>query len=527
MDLIRTCRVTGKEFVVPEAEQDLLNRIPQLYRVIKEPLPLPKIHPFEYWRRYACFYNDTLLYKGTSALSGKPTLSTFAPNSELKICTVDEISNDEVDNIEFGRPYDFSRPFFEQWYDVYRACYHLPVWNIENDNSDYVSGTMRVKDCYLCFTAVESVNSMYCLHLLSSNDCVDCLGTVRSQYCYGCVDVQNCYECRHCQDCENCHECFGSRDLKGCRNCFGCVGLRHLSYCIYNEQKSKAEFEEFMFEQNLGHKGMCALALDKCANFIAAQDRDVNLIVACEDSSGAYLKHCKNAVQCFQGESLVDCGYVAFGYNSKDCWRSSVLDAELAYGSNAINCRGSLYSSGVEGGDGCISCFNVLKGCSHCFGCVMLRNKSYCILNRQYSKEEYFDLVPRIIEQRKAAGDWGEFFPAEYAPFPYAASCVDEWLAPLEPAEIKRRGYRVDSLIEPEPLNKGQLDAELLPQNIADVQAQQVLGKAIRCKQTGRSFNFQRSELDFYKKYNIPLPDTHWRTRIHQMIAKRQLMPAV
>ena len=35
---------------------------------------------------------------------------------------------------------------------------------------------------------------------------------------------------------------------------------------------------------------------------------------------------------------------------------------------------------------------------SNLFGCVGLRNKQYCILNKQYTKEEYEKLVPKIIE---------------------------------------------------------------------------------------------------------------------------------
>ena len=34
---------------------------------------------------------------------------------------------------------------------------------------------------------------------------------------------------------------------------------------------------------------------------------------------------------------------------------------------------------------------------SDCFGCVSIRNKKYCILNKQYTKEEYEELLPKII----------------------------------------------------------------------------------------------------------------------------------
>ena len=35
------------------------------------------------------------------------------------------------------------------------------------------------------------------------------------------------------------------------------------------------------------------------------------------------------------------------------------------------------------------------------FGCIGLKNKEYCILNRQYTKEEYEVLLPKIIQDMK------------------------------------------------------------------------------------------------------------------------------
>lgn len=63
-----------------------------------------------------------------------------------------------------------------------------------------------------------------------------------------------------------------------------------------------------------------------------------------------------------------------FSYN---CWTSS----ELAY---------------------CIDCYDT----KNCFGCIGLRNKQYCILNKQYTKEQYEELVPKIIEHMTKTGEW-------------------------------------------------------------------------------------------------------------------------
>ncbi|MEI8091823.1 MAG: hypothetical protein WCG98_06500 [bacterium] len=49
--------------------------------------------------------------------------------------------------------------------------------------------------------------------------------------------------------------------------------------------------------------------------------------------------------------------------------------------------------------------------CHHCFGCVGLKNKEYCILNTQYTQQEYEQIVPEIIDYLMHIGERGEFFP--------------------------------------------------------------------------------------------------------------------
>ncbi|MEI6774385.1 MAG: hypothetical protein WCL18_06460 [bacterium] len=41
--------------------------------------------------------------------------------------------------------------------------------------------------------------------------------------------------------------------------------------------------------------------------------------------------------------------------------------------------------------------------CSYCLGCVGLQNKQFCILNKQYTKEERFILANKIFEDMEKA----------------------------------------------------------------------------------------------------------------------------
>ena len=82
-----------------------------------------------------------------------------------------------------------------------------------------------------------------------------------------------------------------------------------------------------------------------------------------------------------------------------------------------------------------IYCMNCVNGTNNCFGCVGLNHKQYCILNKQYTREEYEELVPRIIEHMMKTGEWGEFFPSSLSPFGYNETVAQEYF-PLSRKEV-------------------------------------------------------------------------------------------
>jgi hypothetical protein len=45
-----------------------------------------------------------------------------------------------------------------------------------------------------------------------------------------------------------------------------------------------------------------------------------------------------------------------------------------------------------------------MDNCSFCLGCIGLKNKSYFILNKQYTKEEWYEKVDEIFAQMEADG---------------------------------------------------------------------------------------------------------------------------
>lgn len=131
----------------------------------------------------------------------------------------------------------------------------------------------------------------------------------------------------------------------------------------------------------------------------------------------------RNSYLCFNGSNAENSAYL-INFNtikeSMDLYESRAN--ELCYNSLQVDeCYRTAYSFD------CVSCQEVwfskdLSGCSYCFGCVNLRNKSYHIFNKPYSKEEYAEKLKELNlgsygamreHQQKSHSLW-ERFPVKY-----------------------------------------------------------------------------------------------------------------
>jgi hypothetical protein len=135
-----------------------------------------------------------------------------------------------------------------------------------------------------------------------------------------------------------------------------------------------------------------------------------------------------------------------------------------------------------------------------------LRNKEYCVFNKQYSKEEYETLVPKIIEHMTKTGEWGEFFPSSISPFGYNETVAQEYY-PL--SRDQTFGTFTWSDYEP-PFPKVEkiIPASKLPDDITLV-PDDILNWAIECEITGKPFRIIVQELAFYRKHCLPIPKRH------------------
>ena len=250
------------------------------------------------------------------------------------------------------------------------------------------------------------------------------------------------------------------------------------------------------------------------------------------------VQNAKNCYLSFGGSFTEDTLYSTwFDYvkSSMDSFWST--KNELCY--ETIICKESY---GLKFSAFCIQCDNSFflwdcRGCSNCFGCVGLRGKQHCILNKQYSKEEYEALAPKIIQhmsdmpyidKKGRVYKYGEFFPAELSPFCYNETIAQEYF-PLSAEAAAKAGYNWK---QPEPRNyKIDLTCDQLPDNIKDV-PDDIIGKVIECanapasaeasarqvSQCTEAFKIIEPELAFYRRMNLPLPRTCPNCRHYQRL---------
>ena len=231
-----------------------------------------------------------------------------------------------------------------------------------------------------------------------------------------------------------------------------------------------------------------------------------------ENVLGDYLTNCKNAFYCFDSRNLWDCKYVIQAFDdAKDCMDCTEVGygAELLYeccyaGYNAHNNRFCSHTLGNSSDlTYCIHC----PYCSDLFGCIGLHHAKYCVLNKQYSEQDYRDLVPRIISHMEKTGEWGEFFPPAVSPFPYNLTHAHEYY-PLTKADALRRGYGWRD----EEAKEYARSSYSIPDAIGDVK-DDVLDAVLGCEVTGKNYKIQRSELALCRKLNMPLPRRCWDER--------------
>ncbi|MEK7673414.1 MAG: hypothetical protein AAB373_06040 [Patescibacteria group bacterium] len=465
---------------------------------VKMKVPEPTLCPDCRMQRLMCFRNERALFKTKCALTGKEILSIYPPTAKATVYDQKVWMGDQWSALSYGQDFDFTKPFFDQFSELYFKVPRINLDNTNNENSDYCNDTSDQKNSYLCFNMHRGEDLYYCTTGGYGKDCVDLFWCIQCELCYECTKTFESYHCFWCFNSSNLSDCYFCEDSYSCKNCFGCIGLHQKEYHVYNKPVSRAQFEQFISEFKFTHQNI-KKAQDKLSE-LRLQVPHKNLEIAqSEDCLGDYITNSKNCTQCFDVMHSQDAKYVwdAIVNDSYDCFNTGSMPAtSLMY-----QCVGVYNSTNVKFCFRCDYCNDVnycdyCSNCHDCFGCIGLKHKSYCILNKQYSKQQYEELLPRILEP-------GEFLPAKLNAVGYNDS-VAQYYMPLSREKAIAQGFNWNDYESPK-LDLESLDAKDLPDSIEEV-SDDILNKRIKCEKDQKYFRITAQELAFYKKHKISLP---------------------
>lgn len=432
----KACRMCSLAFEITDQDLQFYEKISPLFQGKKYLITPPTLCPDCRATRRLSFRNERKLYIRNSDLSGKHMVTMYSPEKKIKVYDQEEWWGDQWDPLDYGRDFDFHRPFFEQFAELMKVVPRINLMNKEHENSEYCNFSLQNKNSYLLFTSAENENAYYSNRCFQNRDICDCMNCGQCELCYELIDSENCYRCAWVETSAGCSDCYFSYDLKNCQHCFACFSLENKKFCLGNEQLTEEAYHQAVKELMKDIEKLKKNFQIQKSKVIHKYQNGVNN----ENSTGDNIYNCKNAKHCFEAVKLEDCSYVSSATNMKDSYDVNNDDnSELIY--EAVGSETNYHNLFCD-----ICWFDRdLMYCSLCFhsenlfGCVGLKRKKYCILNKQYTKEEYETLAPRIIEHMRKNSEWGEFFPSENSPFE-----VNETMAMyLQPQPFLNESFKI------------------------------------------------------------------------------------
>lgn len=519
----KTCKQCGEQFEITDDDIEFIKKVSPEINGKRFYLPNPELCLLCRQIEHLAWRNERVIYKRKSDKTGKEIISIYAPDKNYIAYGQTEWYQGDWNPLDYGKDFNFSQSFFEQFDELMKRVPRLGTNLTDAENSEFCNSCWHIKDCYLTFNVGYSEKCMYCTQAFFSKDCLDCFDIRNCEYCYGCFDCGTCNNCKYLDHCKDCSECHFIYDCSGCRNCYMSSGLHNKQYYFENKQLTKEEYEQKMGELNLGKYSVIEEQKNKFAQMKKNTIHKPNHNIKTEGCTGDYLIECNNCKSCFNAFRSENCYFVNdIDNDGKDSrYIDYAAENELCYDGVSLSGYRNILGCWVVKGRDLIYC-NVCMNCSNCFGCTGLQNQKYCILNKQYTKEEYEKLVPRIIEHMKQTREWGRFYPIGISPFGYNESCAQIYF-PKEKDEAVKIGAKWQdedySLKYEGPFYEPKDDIREYIDN--EQERKNLLSGILKCEITGKPFKIMPQELAFYMEHNLPITRKYSEERFNDLFKLR------
>ncbi|MFA6999636.1 MAG: hypothetical protein WC241_00815 [Candidatus Paceibacterota bacterium] len=508
------------------------------YEKIK--VPAPTFCPECRMIRRMTWRNERSLFKRSCDFTGDSIITMFHPEANVKVYDRDIWWSDKWDPTEYGMDYDFSRPFFEQYKELLSK---VPLQNLGNNlciNSPYGNHNADCKNCYLVYASYLNEDVMYSQGASHLKNCIDTYSIQKCEQCYEDVLCDSMFQTHFSYDSDELISSFFMNKCVNCQDCIGCVNLRNKKYYIFNQQHTKDKYLKEKEKIDFGSYKILSEFKTKYKDYILKYPRKYAIILKSFNVVGDNIMNAKNVKYGFDvyGD-IEDSKFVAHGLGAKDSYDMYGFGAGayLMYegvdsGLKASNVYFSILTHSCMDSNYTYMCFNA----KNLFGCIGIRKGEYCILNKKYTKEEYEELVPKIIkhmnempyiDKNGCVYKYGEFFPSELSPFTYNETIAQEYFSKTI-NEIKELGY-----VYRKPLDrdyKVTIESKDLIDHIKDVD-ESIINETIACPNKGNeltqctfAYRITEEELSFLKRHNIALPRYCPNCRHYARLSQRNPM---
>ncbi len=463
-------------------------------------------------------------------------ISRYPETDRINICTIKEFEDNRDDLIKNWFDYDFSIDFFKNFLKLFKSVKHpnFITYNI-NKNCDYSDAPAGSNNCYLSSVVVLWSENVYYTYVTRCN-VVNIFNSLyvadNSENIYFWTWIISSFNVFYSRYIKNSSNIWFCSNLVWCSECIFCNDLENASYCINNQKYEKQDYlkkKQEILKQKENFLDYYK-KLEKNWKNHGSTNTTWNFVTDSEDiENWNFVYNTKNARNVF----------FAWAEN----WNSNIFDAitcwwwgwdDLYWVINSWWLPTHLYSVAHSGwSHNCHYCY-MMENCSFCIWCIWLKNKNYCILNKEYSKQEWEILADKIFESMEK--DWilWDFFPWYMSPF-YFNDTIAWIFWNFTKQEVSKDWYmwRDEEIKVDVPDDAQIIYSNLLPPRLRGTKREsnevsnyqwydenwnwqinpEILEKVIK-DDKWNIYRIIKPEYEFLIKYALPIPEIHWSDRL-------------
>ncbi|MFA6131631.1 MAG: hypothetical protein WC702_00990 [Patescibacteria group bacterium] len=514
----QTCVLTGEKWKMPIQEIELYKKFM---------VPPHNVSPNTVWKQMAYYDCAYQFWWNKHFETGQPVLSFHHPASGIRVLPDVEWHTKDFSNI--FETLEIPDPFFKQLRKLELRVPLLATFNRVEPKNSIALMSMGDQDSYFTF-ACRSERSFFS---------GGAFGIADSSLIWLAFNITDSHHITHSQRLHNCryvHEsldCLNSNFLfecRNCNNCFGATNRRNAEYLFFNKQLTKEGYEARLAEIDLGKRSVVEKWQKKFNELLLNEGIwPENFNVSTEQSSGDYLSNAVRCTECFSsGDNPVDNWRSAwiYGNNQGNAYGWGLVDnSEVYMCVSSPNSNKSKFCYRSFRLDNCEYCL-MSSDCRDCFGCIGLKNKRFCILNKQYEEEEYWKTLDELKCAMLERGEYGHYLPPELS-----STYVPEGGATIycgaTDEELKKIGGlffdpNAEGATGTERLKNEPRSLKDIPDSIDDL-GDDWIGVPIYDEQAKRTFSFLKPELDYYRAKRIAPPAEHFIHRLNTLAASGQI----